>query len=164
MKNSYLLPLSTVKKLIKVNPVKVCQDDAYVHFECDNGSLFSCRKASGKYPSVSNLFEVGDGLPFILPKELKEAAKAVEFLADNEDVYDRFVTVEAHNGKMRCGAENDRGWTDVILDIEVAGVLKFKINPVFLYEILGMTTAMTLGREKALFETDNFKHVMVLPE
>jgi len=124
--------------------------------------VFSCRKAVGDYPNVNALFAV-TGETFELPKELRIAVKSVEFLADNDNPFERFVTIETADGKLRCGAENDRGWTNFVLDQTLDRDVKFRINPAFLFEILDKVTKITLGPDKALFQTDKFKHVMALP-
>jgi hypothetical protein len=163
IKNTFMLSLTVINSLLKFNPVKVCQDISFAHFELDNGAMFSCRKAVGEYPNVNNLFNV-TGETFELPKELRTAVKSVEFLADNENVYERFVTIETVDGKLRCGSENSRGWTNFVLDQTIDRDIKFRINPAFLYEILDKVTEITLGLDKALFKTDKFIHVMALPE
>ena len=162
VKNTYIITLSAVNNLLRFNPINVRVDNSFVHFESDNGAIFSCRKAKGDYPKVSDLFKV-DGKTFELPKELRTAVKSVDFLADNENPFERFVTVETVDGKLRCGAENDRGWSYFDID-QMDSVVKFRINPVFLFDILDKVTVITLGTDKALFERDKFIHVMTLPE
>ena len=163
VKNTYLLPLPVITKLLKFDPVRVCQDKSFVHFELADLAIFSCRKAVGDYPKVMDLFAV-TGETFELPKELRDAVDSVEFMADNENPFERFVTIETVDGKLRCGAENDRGWTNFVLDQTLDRDVKFRINPAFLFEILDKVTTITLGPDKALFETGKFKHVMALPE
>lgn len=160
--NSFMVTKSIIG-LVKFEPVMVCQDNSFVHFKLAKGGVFSCRKAVGSYPDVDELFEVtGDN--FVLPVELKDAVKSVEFLADNENPFDRFVTIKSEDGRLTVHAENERGWTIHALEGDFSHDVNFKINPIFLHEILKTTTELTLGSDKALFETDNFKHVMALPE
>jgi hypothetical protein len=84
-------------------------------------------------------------------------------MSDKENPYDSFVTVFTEENQLKVNAENERGWSSYIVG-DFDKDIKFKVNPAFLYEIMDKVGTITLGTNKALFETDNFKHVMALPE
>lgn len=163
IKDEFLISLSVAKNLLKFTPVKLATDDNWLHFMLDSGAIFSCRKAMGTYPGVEDLLAVESENRFELPKELATAVKSVEFMSDSENVYERFVTVTMEKDKIVVSAENERGYVDFLINGEFPE-FTFKIHPVFLYEILEKVNTITIGEDKALFEIDNFKHVMALPE
>jgi DNA polymerase III sliding clamp (beta) subunit (PCNA family) len=162
--DEFLVPIQSVIELVKFAVVKYILTKSWVHFKTNDNVIFSSRTQKDKYPDASAFFETeGTGVRF--PKEMQSVVKSVSVLAEGDIDIDRKIQVSVSSGLITCRGEREVGWIERDLETKYKGrSVTFNINPLFLHQVLDKSTKMTVGENKALFESGKFKHVMVLPK
>ena len=78
---------------------------------------------------------------------------------------DKRVKITIGKGRLVVFAENEAlGWikTEIDMGVKDSPSVEIVINPIFLREILGKTNTVKIGSDRALFQTDNFRHLVSL--
>ncbi len=160
-----LLPAKDVQDLVKYpNFVEYCDTDNWMHFRTKDKMTFSVKKVLDKFTDIQKFFENASGDNIELPEKLVEILKSISFLAEGDMDLHRIVTVTLSKGKLLCKAKKEIGWIEKKINCEYKGKNReFMINPIFLSEILNRTNTMKLSETAALFKTDNFQHMILLP-
>ena len=162
--DSVLLPLGPASELVKFNVKEYCRSDSWIHFKTDNGVIFSSRIVNEEYPDCLPFFKLEGGSRLRMPKALKGAVDAITFFAEGENDLDKKITVSFKEDSIFCTGEGRNGWVEKKVPIKYKkDDISFIINPVFFSQILNSITSVTLTKEKALFKSGNFKHVIALP-
>lgn len=165
IKNDLLIPLQSVVELVKYPVTKYCLIDSWIHFKTDEGIVFSTRIMKGDFPDVGKFLDL-KGTKINLPKELQEAMQLTKIVVeDSLDIVDQKVELTIKKDIITCRGDGKISWAEKDVVFSYKGKeIKFLVNPLFLSQVLNKTTSVIVGEEKALFISDSFKHVMVLPE
>ena len=161
-----MIPASTVEELCKFEIQDFCVVDPWAYFKTANGAIFCAHLKSDDtpYPNPKAEFEF-EGVEVELPGELKSALESAEIMAAGDFPTDKRVRLTIDKGILTVYAENDAlGWikTKVKMGIKNAPTVSIVVNPIFLQEILGKTSSVKIGEDRALFQTDNFMHLVSL--
>jgi len=160
----FLIPAISVIELSKFDVEKYSLADSWIHFKTKENVIFSSRIVVAEYPDISGFFEIEKGTKINFPKELKSVVEAVSIMAEGDLDLNKKIDIKITKGKMTCRGEKDRGWVERDCDIDYKGKeIEFSINPIFFGQILDKATTMVLSEDRALFESDFFKHIMSLP-
>ena len=117
-----------------------------------------------EYPDCLPFFELEGGSRLRMPKGLKGAVDSVTFFAEGDTDFDKKITVSFKEDSVFCTGEGRNGWIEKKVPINYRRKdVSFVINPIFFSQILDNVTSVTLTKEKALFKSGNFKHVIALP-
>jgi hypothetical protein len=161
-----LIPAKDAMELIKYKVTSYGVSENWIHFKTDEGSIFNCKTMKGDYPfaQVAKIFEdVDPDLTF--PAELKDVVGSVTILAEGDMDINKMVRVSVEKNKITVKAEKERGWIEKTLTFEYDGKpCNFIINPIFFSQILSLASGFTLINGKAQFASDNFTHIMALPQ
>jgi hypothetical protein len=101
-------------------------------------------------------------------KSLQRSLNATGIMVEEADIIDTFVQVEIEPNSIILSSERSKGmatgWTKSRIETEYEGTsVHFKINPMFLYQILDRMTNFSIRTKKrALFTKDNFTHIIAL--
>ncbi len=160
-----LLPAKDVQDLVKYpNFVEYCESDNWMHFRTKDKMTFSVKKVLDKFTDIKKFFLNASGDKIELPEKLAETLKSISFLAEGDMDLHRIVTITLSKGKIVCKAKKEIGWVEKKIACAYKGKQReFMINPLFLSEILNRTNIMILSETAALFKTDNFQHMILLP-
>jgi len=96
---------------------------------------------------------------------LDHALESAEIMAAGDFDIDKRVKLSIEKGQLVVFAENENlGWvkTKIKMGVKDAPSISFIINPIFLREILGKTHMVKVGEDRALFQTDDFQHLVSL--
>ena len=160
---SILLPLSSAKELTKFDVKEYSLADSWVHFRTADNVVFSSRVIKEEYPDCAHYFKLEGGDRLRMPKDLKEAVDAVTLFAEGE-IVDKEIKVSFQEDAIFCIGESKHGWVKKKVPIQYKRKdISFNINPVFFSQILNNITSVLLTKEKALFKSGNFKHILALP-
>lgn len=163
IKKNFLIPLTSVIELIKFKPIKYSVSDAWVYFKTEDDVCFSSRNVEGEFPDLQEYFKT-EGLELKLPKELRSAIDLTMIMAEGEVDLSKKISVSIGPDGITCRGEKETGWVEKEVEFKYKGKkITFFINPQFFGQVLSKSTVMTLGEGKALFESDQFKHIMSLP-
>lgn len=161
-KDTFLIPAKSVEELVRFKVVEYYLGKAWVYFRTKEGVIFCSRIISGEYPDCTSYFEF-EGVRLYLPSELKDSVETALIMADGAFDIDKRIEVNISDGMIECLGENEMGWVKKIVKMKSKKKeVSFSINPIFFSEILSRTKVMICGTEKALFQTDKFKHLILL--
>lgn len=168
---SFLIPGSAVSELLKFPFIeKYAVNDKWVFFKvaiANDGSPpidFCVRRLDDReYPDLDDFCE-WEGMVVTLPETIKGAVETALAMANGETEAEKLIQVEIDKKVIRCRGENDRGWIENELDIDLnlERMITFQVNPEFLLKVIGITRDMTYMEGRAKFETPEFCHVMAI--
>lgn len=160
----FLIPAKSAEEVSKFPVNKYLLDESWVHFKSDSGVIFSCRIVSGTYKDVDRFFEV-EGKEFALPENIKKYVDSSLVMADGKREFEKKIEMSISKDQIILRGETDTGWIEskVPCQIEIEESFKVAINPIFLNEVLNKSTSIVVREGRALFKSENFQHVMVLP-
>jgi DNA polymerase III sliding clamp (beta) subunit (PCNA family) len=163
--DSVLIPFGAATELVKFNVKLYCHSDSWFHFKTEEGVIFTTRIVKADFPDCLPFFtEVEGGLRLRIPKEAKESVDALIFFAEGEQDIDKKIKVTFNEGAIFCKGESKLGWVEKKIPIPYKRKpVSFMINPVFFSQILKNIASVTLLKDKALFKSGNFSHILALP-
>lgn len=159
-----LIPAISAEELVKFPIEEYCVVEPWAYFRTGAKAIFCARLMDGTYPSTKEFFEF-EGVEVELPGGLGQALESAEIMAAGDFPIDKRVKITIDKGKLEVFAENESlGWikTEINMGVKNCPTVTFIINPIFLREILGKTNVVKVGSDRALFQTDNFKHLVSL--
>lgn len=140
-------------------------DSGWIHFGGERGITFSVRKINEEFfeeDKINNYLAV-DGPSFAFPPQTGDILERCKIMVDQAVSFEMFVDIQVKDGIMSCRGEKTLGWVKEEISTDYSGdPFHIRINPLFLSDILSRTPSMIVGKDRCLFEADNFKHVMVL--
>lgn len=160
-RQSFLIPGDSALALSKFEVKEYSLGESWAYFRTEDNVVFATRLVNEKYVGVDDLFEF-EGKKIELPEDLKKTVEAVSILAEGDFDIDKRIEVSIENKKIKCRGERDIGWMENTLPIRWKGKTSFFINPIFFGKILEKTNKMVIGEDRALFEMDNFEHLISL--
>ena len=160
----FLLPKSSAEDIIKFPVVEYYLTDSWAFFKTKDGVVIGLQTVLGDYPDTSSVFDIsGDSIA--LPDELKKVVSEITVFSNSERPEEQKIEISIGNRIVTCRDEGKGGWfeKDIPSKSRLNKRISFKINPSFLLSILNKTNTMILSDDRALFKTDSFLHVMILP-
>jgi DNA polymerase III sliding clamp (beta) subunit (PCNA family) len=162
IKDKFLLPSAAAKELLKYEPTHYSVSDAWIHFKCEGGVVFSCRTYEKEYPDVSGLLDV-KGKKIKFPKRTKGMLDRASVFATTEFSQDSQVEVTVKDGTMMIHGKGEGGWFKEKSKVEYKGKeVKFTVNPDFLSQMLDILDEATVGENSLKLEGEGFVHVVSL--
>jgi DNA polymerase III sliding clamp (beta) subunit (PCNA family) len=162
---SFLMPAAGANILYNVKPTHYVQEDEWIHFRAE-GVYYSSVLLGELFPKTAKTFfpkELPRGVE--LPEELGEMLNKVAIIQSEKKSLEQVVVLEIKEGRLHISAETERGWFKTSLEIpgEAPRKLKLKINPIFLKQAMKYATKLYIIEDtKALFKSENFRHIVVL--
>jgi len=163
--SSCLIPKNNLQDLVSFKAVGIAINPGWVHFLDTNDSVFSCRTVVGEYPVTEKLFDsLTGGEQIILPKELKSTLEDITPLYDEVLNSHKGIKLKIKDDVLYCEIEKEKVWVKKKLVLPSTGApnVSFMLSSVFLSEVLSYTEIVKITDRQAIFETDNFKHVILL--
>jgi len=163
IKGNFLIKSKDVRKLLGFDITKYYLGKSWICFSTDDDIVFALRLVEDEFPDLEDNFKFQGG-KVILPDEMKDSVKLVSNLAEGDSDLNRRIEVTILKDKIKLRGEKDIGWIEdyVPFDSKRDKDIKFNINPVFFLDILGRTNIMKVGEDRAMFEMENFQHLMAL--
>jgi DNA polymerase III sliding clamp (beta) subunit (PCNA family) len=164
----FLLPVTSAKALIAYNVTKIATEEGWVHFKAEDDCIFSARTYKREFPSLANIieeFESREIKRISFPKELSSILDRAIIFSVPESTFgaDHRVTLSFENDEMVVRAESENGWFEEKASIDhVEEKIKFKINPIYLKDIIARTDCFQFTEGKVKFEGKNWIHIIAL--
>ena len=161
--DTFLLPATAAAELVKFDIVEYALMESWIFFGTDDGIIFCSRIVVDEYPDVTEFFEMKEGITMKLPSEFKDSINTVYPMADGDFDIDKQIEISITKNALKCRSDGASGWAETAIDIH-DGVpdLTFKVNPVFLSEVLSKETTATHEPGKLLILSGKLKHLMSL--
>lgn len=170
IKDRFLIPGTSITSLIDFDIKEYFLGESWIYFVTDDDVIF-CSRIVNNETGMSNMIEAEDYFDFDhiqleLPDELLKAIDTTSILADGEFDIDKRIDIIIENGVIKCrGEKQEIGWIEVeekINNFKNNEKIEITINPIFLQQILKKSLIMNYGDDRALFISDNFKHLISL--
>jgi len=161
---AFIIPARIATKLKNYNPVKVLEENNWLHFINNEGTVFSCRTYDAVYPAdlVKRAFNT-EGEKITLPESFAKVVERASILVSEDFALDRMVTISVSSGEIVCSGKGIDGWYREKKEIDYVGKeIDVKAQPEFLNQILHQLNDVTIGKAQLLFEGDKFEHFMRL--
>lgn len=164
IKDNFLIPLSVAVELIKFEFVEYSQSERWIHLRTNNDVIFNFRKYIEEFPSIDKFFDV-KGIKIDLPKNLLAIIKNISVFSEGMDEINKIILLKFTKNKLICRGEDQSGWIERDSKIEYNGKeFEIYVHPIFFQQALAEELFdIVLGDNQILFESNNFKHVMMLP-
>jgi len=155
----FFLKSSEVNNLTAINPIKYSVEDSWIHFQNADSCIFSIRKVMGEFPDFFPFLNF-DGASINVPKEITEGVDLASVFSDPETPS---ITLLIQKGVCMITVESPHGELKFKTKIDYSGDdIKFKINPLFLREMLSHSTEITISETRAKLETASFSLLTAL--
>lgn len=163
-----LIPASSMKEVIKINPNKVSEGNGWIHFKNNKEVIISCRTFDESYVDIETILyqKMGKTFEFTFPEETSQILDRasvftrVQAKQTNEEIID--VTVK--NKVLTIECKTDTAWFK-----ENIGVKKYKgddfmfrITPYLLQDILKGGNKCQIAKNMLRFETENWIYLSSL--
>ena len=160
----FFVKATIVRELSHFDFVWFCVAKSWVHFQTENGTIFSVRLIRGKgLDYFKKMFSGFTGVKIELPKEIKELVESASVMAPDDEHNSKHMFISFEKDHIICSTQSDRGviTKKKSIDYNKETPIEFSISATFLQQILGMPLTMVVGDKKSLFESGNFKHVLI---
>jgi len=163
----FMLPVSSIVEVLKMEPNNYFIDSAWAHFQNEkNGIILSTRLVIGEYPidDLKVLFDKEtDAKEYVFPEDLQKSLSRVSVLSYKDGYIDLYY--DDKNGYLIVKGE--REFASIKDKIKISrGTFPVKkrlhIAPDFLIDILPKTKNFKLAGNVILFEIENYKHIIAL--
>ena len=165
--NTILLPASSAKELIKINPQEIAKgSEGWVHFRSGE-VIMSCRIFEGEYPDTSDHLAMGKGIKFKFPDGIVSMIERAWIFAKRPDMLEEGIELSIKDNKLKVFAKSDSGKYDEFAKVDYSGKpLEFTIIPYLLMDILRETKSVRIDKSKLMFESKDkdWKYLSVLPD
>lgn len=136
----------------------------WVHFSGKMGArglVFSCRTSSEKYPDLTALLKIQDGLEIVIPKSLGAALDRAGIFTETELDQDQRVEITFKEGTLTLVGRNAYGWYREKMPLKYKGEPRtFQTHPGLLAEMLGMLDRVVVGPKQLKMQGEHFEHVV----
>lgn len=161
----------SVKELLQyADLTEFSTDPGWAHFRSSSKVIYSCRIIPEDFPDVEGHFkDDGEVCEIVFPSGFNKTLKRVEILCAGKGTRDKEIELDILKKKIVCrGEKPERGSIEEVAACDYNGksIKNLRINPIFLRQIISKNNVMKHVPEsgKVMFETDKFKHLMMLFE
>jgi len=160
----FLIPVGTVKSLIAYDVTHISEGHGWVHFKTKEDTIFSCRVFEDTYVNLEGIMEVS-GNKIHFPENLGTILDRAAVFSKRERWIDEVIEISIDpEGKMKIRSEDDAGWFEETTTLGEGKweEVSFKINPLFLKDILSQNAPCVVGDHKVKFTGENWVHILAL--
>jgi len=160
----FLIPATSVRELVKYEITEVAEGESWIHFRTEEGTIFSSRVLSNKFPDTSKHLEI-DGIEFRFPKNVDQILERARVFSEKEisagDI--PIATINIKNGRVKISSENEHGWFEEEARVKYEGrPVIFSVGIDFLINLFSRLQTCIIGRDKIGFSGENWKHVIAM--
>lgn len=164
-----IIKASAAQKLVHFDVTHYHISDSWVHFMCENNSVFSARliEPEDDFPDFEYLIKetAKSKTKVPLPEKIKNIIDFTSIMSEDEVYYKKaHFTVKEDKINIRCESKG-RGSASASIKLKKAvskKVLKFTINPTFLLYAVGLTKTLKFTEDKVLLQAGNFNYLLAL--
>jgi DNA polymerase III sliding clamp (beta) subunit (PCNA family) len=151
---TFLIPATSVREVIKLNPTEVAEGTGWIHFRTAAGTTLSCRVYEETFPDTTPFLSV-EGAEINFPKTITDILERAEVFAHDLDVDVKLVA-----NRITISSKSDTGWfkeeANTVYDGED---IEFSVTPGLLKDILTETQHCTYNGNVLKFTGENWVYV-----
>jgi hypothetical protein len=160
----FLLPADTAAQVAKLNPIRIHLQEAWVHFQNEEGSIISSRILEDDvYPLVDHIFDF-KGEKLQLPKAIADILdRATIFSSDSDHFLDQKVDVQIEDNSVVVSGECSTGSYAETAKMRYEGnPIKFAMTPHLFKDIMTETHECIVGEGRIKFTGENWEYLGML--
>ena len=159
-----LIPVSSVRELVKLKPTKIAEGEGWVHFQTEEGSIMSCRIFEDKFPDVSPFLAM-EGIEINFPKTTEDVLDRARVFSKRDHFLDEEIQLTLADKRIKIKSKSESGWFEEEINFSYEDdPITFSISPHLLKDILKETSSCILGEDKLKFEGAGWIYVTILRE
>ncbi|MDD5053490.1 MAG: hypothetical protein PHO27_12215 [Sulfuricurvum sp.] len=160
---SVLLPALSAVELIKFDVAEfaLSEEKTWIYFFTKEGAIFCSRLVDAEFPDYVSFLEGISKDEIVLPENIDNLVKTASILTE-EGGDNQEIEVQINKGKLKCKGQNKLGWIECESRIQARLSITFVIVASFFLDILNHTHTMFFDQNKALFKSNEFRHVIAL--
>lgn len=152
-----LIPATSIREVIKMNPISYCKKQGWVHFKTENETIISCRVLDDAFPNTSKVMDF-EGIDLKLPANLLENLERAQVFSKNEA-----IKVSMEKRKLTISSSIEEGWIEESSNLKYDGEpFTFMVNPDSLKVILNKSHEALMGTGRIKFEGENWSYLTLL--
>jgi len=164
---STLIPASSMKEVLRLEPAYVSQGNGWLHFKNEDEVWISCRTFNEKYVDVESLINNKEkGIEFTFPKDTKEILDRAEVFAHSQSKTElkQNVEVECVNNILHVNCESETAWFKETVAVENYNGkdFAFHVTPYLLNDILKETKTCNILDRMLRFKSENWIYISAL--
>ena len=160
----FLIPVSSVRELVKLKPTKIAEGEGWIHFQTEEGSIMSCRIFEDKFPDVSPFLAV-EGIEINFPKTTEDVLDRAGVFSKRDHFLDEEVLITLANNRIKVKSQSESGWFEEEINFAYKDdPITFSISPYLLKDILKETSSCILGEDRLKFEGAGWAYITILRE
>jgi hypothetical protein len=163
-KTNLLIPATSIREVIKINPTKIALGSGWVHFQNEAGTVLSCRIFEDEFPDTSSHMEV-EGIEITFPKTIGEILDRASVFSKQAVSTDETITITLDKNRVKIAGKSDSGWFEEEANIKFSEEkTSFMITPSLFRNILNRSNSCVLGSSKVKFSGENWDFMALLKE
>lgn len=157
-----LLPASSAADLLSYKPLDMSVVPGWIHFQNEEGTMYSARTMGLTYPEVQGFLNV-EGVEVELPKELNDVLERASIFASGRFDQDTEVELVLENGWAVVKASGVGGWFEEKARCRYTGAaVTVRLHPDALSSIIGHVQKAIIGVNAMRFDGDSFIYAVSL--
>jgi len=169
--DEFMIEASVAAELKVLEEIKITSygiSDAWVHFITAEETRLSVRRILGEFADYHTMISSIKGKKIKLPDGIKDTVDIASLIVEGHGVsMVHSIKIELSKNELKCvGTSETKGTIEKTTVVSYDGAdVSFFISPSFLIEVMNKATTIIINEDntKALFRSERFKHVMVLP-
>ncbi len=164
-----IIPASSLREVVKLNPKFASYGNGWIHFKNENGTIISCRTFEEEFVDVQSIIDIkDDGFLFTFPTNLTEVLTKAEIFTKSQSKLSDDATVDViiNNKLLTIRCESDTAWFEESIKIPdySGGNFSFAITPYLLKFIMEQTNVCLITEHSLRFEGENWIYISTLAE
>ena len=163
--NTFLVPASSARELIKLNPIQIAEGTGWIHFQTEQQTVISCRVFEDEYPDTSKFFNI-EGTALTMPKVVSEILDRAIIFSKREYSNDEKITIDIADNRIKISSQKENGsWFKEDANMRHKGEpISFVITPYLLKDILKETYSFIINETRMKFEGEGWVYLTSLYE
>jgi DNA polymerase III sliding clamp (beta) subunit (PCNA family) len=159
---TFLIPATSVRELLKLEPERIALGNGWVHFKTAGGTEISCRVFEDIYPDTKPFLKV-EGTKITLPNTIIQVLDRASVFAKRDNSTEEFVTITLDPKRSEIKSQSEAGWSKERIDVVFEGdPIAIFITPSLLKDILGETQECVYNERVLKFEGEGWVYIVAL--
>jgi len=157
----FLLPASSAKQVLKLNPNEMAHSDGWIHFKSEEDTILSCRLFMDDYPNLEVILNQ-TGRDFTFPKSTLEVFDRATVFSKSETSSLEQVSITMADNKFTIRSESEIGWFEESLNFQYKDEpITFVVVPKILKSVLSETLTCMLCASVMIFKGSNWTYLSI---
>jgi hypothetical protein len=152
--NNFIIPLTSVKKVISFKPVFIFVDESWAYFKNEEGYIMGCRIYGNEWLNTDPVFDLKEKEKIEFPEDFIEVIQRASIINEN-------IEVNFSGNSIGIVSKNNSGvFTEIIESENNLPEMRFNIHQFIIKNFKNYDCY--IGDNKILLKHNNIKHIMPL--